>query len=263
MENRVFADIVSKIQEYATIIIHRHLRPDPDALGSQNGLASLIKQAYPEKKLFVAGENEDSLSYLGSMDSIPDEAYEGALVIVTNAHQPRVSDKRFVKGDYLIKIDHHPNEDPYGDICLVETHPASPAKSSQRFPGTADTLPMNDAAARLLYAGIVGDTGRFLYPATTAVTMEIASKLMQFDFSASDISQMMNTNSLKTANLSGFVLQSLTINDVGVAEHHPLPRNPWEIRRNRQRHRTGCPFAGYSRGRFMLGNFCGATERYL
>ena len=63
---------------------------------------------------------------------------------------------------------------------------------------------MNDAAARLLYAGIVGDTGRFLYPATTAMTMKIASKLMQFDFSASDISQMMNTNSLKTANLSGF-----------------------------------------------------------
>ena len=102
MENPIYADIVNKIQAYATIIIHRHLRPDPDALGSQNGLASLIRQAYPEKKVFVAGENEDSLSYLGSMDSIPDEAYEGALVIVTDtANQPRVSDKRYVKGEYF------------------------------------------------------------------------------------------------------------------------------------------------------------------
>ena len=62
MENPIYADIVNKIQAYASIIIHRHLRPDPDALGSQNGLASLIRQAYPEKKVFVAGENEDSLS---------------------------------------------------------------------------------------------------------------------------------------------------------------------------------------------------------
>jgi phosphoesterase RecJ-like protein len=217
--NPIYADIVNKIQEYGTIIIHRHLRPDPDALGSQNGLASLIRQAYPEKKVFVVGENEESLSYLGSMDSVSDEAYEGALVIVTDtANQPRVSDKRFVKGAYLIKIDHHPNEDPYGDICLVETQASSSSEIIAKISfSTGDKLPMNDAAARLLYAGIVGDTGRFLYPAATAVTMEIAAKLMQFDFSASDISQMMNTNSLKTANLSGFVLQSLTINDVGVA----------------------------------------------
>ena len=120
------------------------------------------------------------------MDSIPDEAYEGALVIVTDtANQPRVSDKRYVKGEYLIKIDHHPNEDPYGDICLVETQASSSSEIIAKISfSTGDKLPMNDAAARLLYAGIVGDTGRFLYPATTAMTMKIASKLMQFDFSA-------------------------------------------------------------------------------
>lgn len=219
VENPIYAAIISKIQAYGTIIIHRHLRPDPDALGSQNGLASLIRQAYPEKKIFVVGEDVDSLAYLGRMDTISDEIYEGALVIVTDtANQPRISDKRFGNGDYLIKIDHHPNEDLYGDICLVETQASSCSEIIAKISFSAGgRLPMNDAAARLLYAGIVGDTGRFLYPAATAETMEIASKLMRFDFSASDISQMMNTNSLKTANLSGFVLQSLTINDVGVA----------------------------------------------
>lgn len=29
MENPIYADIVNKIQAYASIIIHRHLRPDP------------------------------------------------------------------------------------------------------------------------------------------------------------------------------------------------------------------------------------------
>src|SRR5699024_9409072 len=71
--------------------------------------------------------------------------------------------------------------------------------------------------ARLLYGGIIGDTGRFLYPATTAHTMRIVAKLMEHDFSASEMGQLMNTNSKKVANLSGYVLQNIEVNDLGVA----------------------------------------------
>ena len=36
----VFQAILEKIRAYDTIIIHRHQRPDPDAIGSQVGLRS-------------------------------------------------------------------------------------------------------------------------------------------------------------------------------------------------------------------------------
>ncbi len=39
---------------------------------------------------------------------------------------------------------------------------------------------MTQEAARLLYAGIVGDTGRFLYPATTATTLRLATELLDY-----------------------------------------------------------------------------------
>lgn len=42
--------IVEQIKKYETIIIHRHVRPDPDAYGSQGGLAGIIKESFPEKK---------------------------------------------------------------------------------------------------------------------------------------------------------------------------------------------------------------------
>lgn len=42
-------EIVDTIK-YDKIIIHRHLRPDPDALGSQVGLAELLRESFPEKK---------------------------------------------------------------------------------------------------------------------------------------------------------------------------------------------------------------------
>ena len=46
----LYHDILSKIKEYDTIIIHRHMRPDPDALGSQVGLKKLLQYHFPEKQ---------------------------------------------------------------------------------------------------------------------------------------------------------------------------------------------------------------------
>ena len=48
----------------------------------------------------------------------------------------------------------------------------------------AEELTMSQEAARLLYAGIVGDTGRFLYPATTSATLRYAADLLDYGFDA-------------------------------------------------------------------------------
>lgn len=42
-------EIIRTISLYDTIIIHRHVRPDPDAYGSQCGLAEILRATYPEK----------------------------------------------------------------------------------------------------------------------------------------------------------------------------------------------------------------------
>ena len=38
----MFKEILEKIKEFDTIIIHRHLRPDGDCIGSQFGLKYLL-----------------------------------------------------------------------------------------------------------------------------------------------------------------------------------------------------------------------------
>lgn len=215
---QLYEDIYQSIEEFNTIIIHRHLRPDPDALGSQLGLAHLIRNRFPEKSVFAVGEEVESLSFIGKMDEVNTELYNDALVIVTDtANRPRIDDKRFLKGKEMIKIDHHPDEDHYGDISLVNYKASSCSEIIADLSlYLNERLPLTKEAARALYAGIVGDTGRFLYAATTARTMQITSKLMEFDFSASEIGQLMNTNTKKVANLSGFVLQNIEISDLGV-----------------------------------------------
>ena len=38
-----------RVKEAETIIIHRHVRPDPDAYGSQLGLKLYLERKFPEK----------------------------------------------------------------------------------------------------------------------------------------------------------------------------------------------------------------------
>lgn len=126
--------ILSAIKMYDKIIIHRHIRPDPDAYGSQGGLAEIIKASFPQKEVYTVGQEDETLVYLRKMDKISDEVYEGALVIVCDtANTERISDQRYTKGDLLIKIDHHPNMDPYGDILWVDTEASSVSEMIYEF----------------------------------------------------------------------------------------------------------------------------------
>ncbi len=59
----VFQAILEKIKAYDTIIIHRHQRPDPDAIGSQVGLKEILKQTFQIKRYLR--QVSMSLPYLG------------------------------------------------------------------------------------------------------------------------------------------------------------------------------------------------------
>ncbi len=47
---KVQEEILATIKAFDRIIIHRHQRPDPDALGSQVGLAEILRASFPKKK---------------------------------------------------------------------------------------------------------------------------------------------------------------------------------------------------------------------
>ena len=49
----MFEAILDCIQQYDTIIIHRHSRPDGDAMGSQLGMKQIIRENFPEKTVYV------------------------------------------------------------------------------------------------------------------------------------------------------------------------------------------------------------------
>ncbi len=213
--------IIDTIASYETIVIHRHVRPDPDAYGSQIGLKELLLANYPEKKVYAVGEHDTSLSFLAMPDQVADDVYADALVIVTDtANTERVDDQRYTKGEMVIKIDHHPNDDAYGDLLWVDTTASSCSEMIYELFEEGKEVAnwtLSAAAARLLFGGIVGDTGRFQFPSTTVKTFKIAGELITYDFDRNQIFDGMYEMERKLLNLQGYIYQHFQMDDNGAA----------------------------------------------
>ncbi|MBO3078583.1 DHH family phosphoesterase [Mammaliicoccus sciuri] len=211
-------EILNKIKQYETIIIHRHVRPDPDAYGSQLGLKYILQDAFAEKHIYAVGQPEPTLTFIGDLDKIADETYNGALVIVCDtANAPRIDDSRFNTGAELIKIDHHPPVDSYGDINFVNTEASSTSEiifdlnKSWNLNGSN----VSEKASRVLYLGIVGDTGRFLFDNTSTHTMEVAAELMTKEFERTKLLNQLSERDPALLHFQGYILQNFKYDGEG------------------------------------------------
>lgn len=170
--------LFNKIKEYNTIIIHRHSRPDLDALGSQRGLALVLKNAYPDKSIYMVGDMSSRYAFLGEMDIISDDTYRDALVIITDVSvSAMVSDDRYRLANEVFIIDHHKNASDITDNVLC--NPAKVAACEYIVELLLEqnyTIPKEAATA--FYGGIVTDSGRFQYGETTGDTLITSGKLI-------------------------------------------------------------------------------------
>lgn len=183
MNTEIKQQILNDILQYDSIIISRHKRPDGDASGSTLGLQKLLQASFPEKRIFLDNEDyAEFTAFLGDEGPHPsDEDYENALVIVIDTGTiDRVSNHRAESGKKLIKIDHHIDNRPFGDISWVEEERSSACEMIVDFFQTfEDRLILNKEAATCLYAGMVTDSGRFKYQGTDARTLRAAAILLE------------------------------------------------------------------------------------
>lgn len=182
-----YQQIIEAIEQFEEIIIFRHVRPDLDAVGSQLGLARLLENSYPDKKIYTNGEKDPWLTELiGPMHPYPAKDFSEQLVIVLDtANTKRLdgNDEKIQEAGQVIKIDHHPPVESYGDIEWVDAAASSTSELiAQLWFENQETFIMTSDAAYALYAGIVGDTNRFLYESTHPKTMQLAGELMTFHF---------------------------------------------------------------------------------
>lgn len=185
----MFEGILRRILAYDTIIIHRHSRPDGDALGSQIGLKHILKTNFPQKNIYAVGDDAGYYSFMADtvMDQIPDSTYEGALAVILDCGAEKlVSDDRYRLANCRVRIDHHIFSGAFADTEVVDSSFESCCGMIAQF-AMESGLQLNRLAAQSLYTGMVTDSGRFRYDSTNARTFRLAAFLMEQEFDTNAI----------------------------------------------------------------------------
>ncbi len=185
----MFEHILEEIKKFDTIIIHRHKNPDGDALGSQLGLKHILQDSFPSKKILAVGDGAGRYSFMegSTMDEVADEAYADALAIVLDTSARHlISDERYMTAARTARIDHHIFVETICNTEVTDTSYESCCGLITAFAMECD-LEVSPAAAKALYTGMVTDSGRFRYDATSAQTFKLAAFLMERKFDTNEI----------------------------------------------------------------------------
>ena len=212
----MFESVMAGIRDAGTIILHRHNNPDGDALGSQIGLWSLLKNTFPEKKVYKVGDGAGRYAFMkeSTMDEVPDEAFEGALCIILDCGSEHlVSDKRYQKAARTVRIDHHLF---CGKFCDEEVIDSSFESCCGMIALMAQEqgLALTPLAAESLYTGMVTDSGRFRFDSVGARTLRLAAGLREIPF---DTNAMYRN--LYSEDLAALKRRSAFIDRIQLTEH--------------------------------------------
>ena len=185
----MYQEALKAIEEAHHIIIHRHNHPDGDAIGSQIGLKHLIKTNYPEKPVYVVGDDAGRYSFMedSTPDVIADSLYDGALAIILDTSaKTLISDHRYTLAPKTLRMDHHIFVEKIADIEVVDTSFESCAGLVAHM-AISSGWNISPIAAKSLYTGMITDSGRFRYDSTSSRTFSIASRLLEAGIPLGDI----------------------------------------------------------------------------
>ena len=214
----IYKQIYKKIKEYNIIVIARHIGADPDALGSQFALKSIILDLFPDKKVYAVGNPASRFKFFGSQDKIDDVNTNKALCIVLDTPDiKRIDGANINNFEYVIKIDHHPIIDKYANIEVIDDNACSSSQLILEF-ANANKIKIDKGSAEKLFLGIVGDTDRFLHDYTSPTTFRLVTKLLNdtnIDFTK--LYSYLYQRPITEVRFEGYIYQNLTLTDSGVA----------------------------------------------
>jgi len=180
-------ELLEALRAGVHIAVTSHHNPDGDALGSMLACAALLRAMGAKSATPVHCDPVPSrYAWLPDSDTIvpPDDpAMDRAdtLVVVDVAQHDRIGRvaERVSKGMRVIVIDHHLENEPWGDLQLIDSAAAATGEIILRLFDAAGCTPTAGDALNL-YVAIATDTGGFRFPNTTTATHEAAARLLAY-----------------------------------------------------------------------------------
>ena len=218
MSSIQWAPLQSLIHNNQSFMITSHVRPDADALGSELGMAAILRSFGKTCTIVNATAPPANLAFLNTDQQILklDEHIATAdlpevdahIIVDTSAWQQlgamaeviqKTSKKRVV-------IDHHVSSDNMGATEFKDVKAA--ATGELIFEAAASLgYTFDRKTASALYAAIATDTGWFRFPSTTSLTMRIGADLIDLGAEPHVLFNLLNEQrSIARVRLAGRVL---------------------------------------------------------
>ena len=175
----MFEAIISKIEQYDSIVIFGHLNPDGDCYGSQIALRNILRTRYPEKQIYCVGSGlKKFFDIIGKMDVVSDEIIVQSLAIVLDSNDiNRLEDQRAWKARDFAKIDHHIDTHTFHEGPEVIDDTATSTCELIYLFAKENNLEIDLISASALYLGMMTDTARFQFANNFVRMFEIARNL--------------------------------------------------------------------------------------
>lgn len=177
--------VLQKIKNAKNVAIFSHRNPDPDAFGASFGMKGLCESLGINASVFMSSCCTTELQKIFPCEQVCHDfkAKDFDLVIVVDLHIERLLDEEFLaqikKSKEILVIDHHPyNKDE--DIISDKFHIETLASASQLVANLfieAGITPSKEVA-EYIYAGVMGDTARFLHSNVDKKVFDCATYLL-------------------------------------------------------------------------------------
>ena len=179
------------IGDSKTVGIAGHVRPDGDCVGSCMALYNYLKKNRPDLQVKVYLEYVDrKFDIIKGVKEIDTSGYDGTVydlfISLDTASLDRLgqNEEFFTNAGRTACIDHHESNKGYADYNYIVAEASS---ASEVLFNVLDEDKFDKTVADPMYMGIAHDSGVFRFQSTTAETMRIAAKMIDFGVKPNEI----------------------------------------------------------------------------
>ena len=214
----MFEPIVSKIEQYDSIVIFGHLNPDGDCYGSQIALRNILRLKYPHKNIYAVGSGlKKFFDIIGKMDEVSDEIITQSLAIVLDSNDlNRLEDKRAATAKDFAKIDHHIDTFTFHEGPEVIDDKATSTCELIYLFAKENNLEIDLVAASALYLGMMTDTARFQFATNFVRMFDIAKNLCALGVDPILLNKTNNLVPEHTLDIKAFVYSHIIKDSRGI-----------------------------------------------
>jgi phosphoesterase RecJ-like protein len=216
-------DLLRKIRQGNRFLLTSHVNPDGDAIGSELGLARLLRRLGKGAVVWNLDQIPAIYRPLPGTDRVHSgaeppagfpEKFDG-IVVLECPSPDRTGLEQHLGALPVINIDHHLGNQHYGAVNWVDS--AAPAVGEMVFRlAQALKIALEPEIASCLYLTLVTDTGGFRFSNATPAAFEAAAALVREGAHPEQVSQWLyESQPVAVVRLLGEMLQTLGLHQGG------------------------------------------------